>query len=110
MATPFETLLKGVEDYGKTTIELLKLKAAKKTAEIVSSMASSVAILFVVAMFFVSFTTGIALLIGEWLGKASYGFLVIAAFYMLLAVLFYAFRNQLFKKPISNRIIKMLFQ
>ena len=48
---------------------------------------------------------GLALWIGEVLGYSYCGFFVVAAFYLLLALLIYWFRNQWIKNPVSNFII-----
>ncbi|MGG9962576.1 hypothetical protein [Ferruginibacter sp. SUN106] len=110
-ATAIETLFEKASEYGKTSIELYKLQAIDKTAEVVSSLATRLVITIVVALFIVSANIGLALWIGELLGKTYYGFFVIAGAWALIALLVYAFRNQWIKEPVSNTmIIKMLQQ
>jgi hypothetical protein len=50
----------------------------------------------------------LALWLGELLGKTYYGFLVLSAFYSLLAVLLYIFREKLVESHVSNAIIKKM--
>lgn len=107
-ATPIETLLERAEAYGKTSINLLKLKAIDKTAEIVSNLISWIIVITVVALFFMVLNIGIAFWIGEILGKTYLGFFVVSAFYALLGIIFQLFSNRWIKKPISNSIISQL--
>jgi hypothetical protein len=109
-ATPIKTLLEKAEDYGKTTMELLKLTAIDKSAAIVSSLAAQLVVVIVVALFILTITIGIALWIGEALGKSYYGFFVIAGGYALIATLLYIFRRQWIKTPVSNAIISQMLQ
>jgi hypothetical protein len=109
-ATTIETLFEKATDYGKTSIELYKLQAIDKTAEVVSSLATRLVITIVVALFIVSTNIGLALWIGELLGKTYYGFFVIAGVWGLVAIMVYAFRNQWIKQPVSNTLITKMLQ
>ncbi len=107
-ATPIETLFEKAGDYSKTTIELLKLNAIDKSADVVSTLAVQLVIFIVVALFTLVINFGVALWIGELLGKSYYGFFVVAAFYFLVAIIVYSFRNQWIKSPLNNSIIAQL--
>jgi len=109
-ATSIEMLFERAEDYSRTSIELFKLHAVDKSADVVSSLATRLVIVIVVALFMVSVTVGLALWIGELLGKTYYGFFVIAGFYAIAGMLLYAFRHQWIKEPVSNTIITQLMQ
>jgi hypothetical protein len=107
--TPIELLFEKAENFGKTTIELTKLNVIDKSAEVVSSLATQLALAIIVAMFVLTVNVGIALWLGELLGKSYYGFFVVAGFHSFIAIFLYVFRNQWIKEPISNTIIsKML--
>jgi hypothetical protein len=107
-ATPIESLFTKAEEYSRTTVELLKLKAIDKSADITSSLAVQLAVFTVVALLTLVINIGGALWIGEMLGKSYYGFFVIAGLYVLLGILLYVFRNQWIKTPLSNSIITYL--
>ena len=109
-ATPIEMLFEKAEDYSKTTIELLKLKAVDKSADVVSSLAAQLAIFIVAALFTLIINIGIALWIGELLGKSYFGFFIVAGFYALVAIMLYTFRNQWIKSPLMNSIIIQLLK
>lgn len=110
IATPIQELFEKAEDYGKTTIALLKLKAIDKSANVISSLAVKTVILLVVAMFLLNGSIALALWLGLLMGKTYYGFLAIAGFYGLMAILFFLFRYQWIKKPVSDSIIRKLLQ
>jgi hypothetical protein len=108
--SPVEMLFEKAEDYGKTSIELLKLNAIDKFADLVSSLATQLAIAIFVILFVITINIGIALWMGELLGKSYYGFFVIAAFYTLVGTVVYTFRHSWVKAPINNSIIRQLFK
>jgi hypothetical protein len=100
-----ESLFEKGEQYGKTTIELLKLKTLDKSADMVSNLISwSIVIVFAV-LFFLILNIGVALWIGELMGKSYYGFFAVSGFYAFLGIVFGIFRKQLVKKPVNNSII-----
>ncbi len=100
-----ENLYEHLEAYSKTSIELYKLKAIEKTAEVSSTLASGIAVITVASFFVLFINLGIAMWLGELLGKIYYGFFIVAGFYAFTTLLIYLFRKQWIKKPISNSII-----
>lgn len=105
-----ETLIEKGEQYGKTTIELLKLKTLDKSADVVSNMVSWMIVLIFAVLFFLILNIGVALWLGELLGKTWYGFFVVSGFYALLAIVFTLFRKQWIKKPLKNSIITQVLE
>jgi uncharacterized membrane protein len=105
-----ESLIEKGEQYGKTTLELLKLKTLDKSADVVSNLVSWLVVLVFAVLFFLILNIGIALWIGDLLGKSYYGFFVVAGFYALLAVIFAVFRKQLIKRPLNNSIITQVLE
>lgn len=109
-ATAIESLFEKAGDYGKTSMELFKLQAIDKSAEVLSVLAGKLVITIVVALFTLSVNIGIALWIGELLGKIYYGFFITAGFYAVVAALCYAFRRQWIKDPVSTAVIRKMMQ
>lgn len=99
-----EPLLESVEEYGKTSFELLKLKSVNKSADIASSFLSRVILTVVIFLFAITLNTGVALLMGDWLGKAYYGFLLVASFYCLIGIILY-FVHPSLKAQLKNVLI-----
>jgi hypothetical protein len=104
-ATHIATLIERAEDYSKTTFELFKMQTIDKSADVVSSLVSRLAILMAVALSILIINIGIALWVGKLLGSAYYGFFVIGGFSALLAMLLHFFGQQWIKAHVSNSII-----
>ena len=107
-ATALETLFEKAEDYSKTSVELLKLKAIDISANVVSSLVIKLVLFVVAVMLIFIVTVGLALGIGALLGKSYYGFFIISGCYLIIFLLMYAFRNTIIKQPIQNNIIDQL--
>ena len=108
--TPVEVLLERGQAYIKTSVQLFKFKTTDKVAEILSNLTSGLIILILVTLLFINLNIGIALLIGDLLGKIWMGFLILSGFYCLVGILIYIFRNSWIKKPVSNSVIKLLLK
>jgi hypothetical protein len=103
-----ETLFERAEDYSKTSLELFKLSAIDKSADVVSSLAARFAIFMVAALFTLVINIGIAMWLGELLGKPYYGFFVVAIFYGIVMTFLFIFRHEWIKTPVSNSIITQM--
>jgi len=108
MTTPMEDLLERTQAYTKTSIQLFKLKATDKLAEIISNLASGFVIVVILALFFVNFNIAIALLLGDLFGKAWLGFILVSGLYACIGFIVFLFRNHWIKTPVSNSIIEEL--
>ena len=102
-----------VQDTGKyieAKTELWKLKVADKTTEVASSVASQLMIAVIALLVIISVNTGVALILGKWLGELYYGFFIVAGFYILVGVIMYANRTVLMKTPFYNAIINKILK
>jgi hypothetical protein len=100
-----ESIFSQSKDYVDSRLELYKLKMIDKTSSVVSSVISYVALFVIFFIFFVVFNIGIALLIGDLIGKAYLGFLILAAIYGIAGVILFSKRDKIFKTPITKLII-----
>ncbi len=98
-------LVEKTQKYRSTGVDLVKLNAIDKSAEVLSESAATLIILTFFSLFFIILHIGIAMWLGEILGKAYYGFFVVAAFYALVSALLYTFRKRWISKPLRNAII-----
>lgn len=102
-----------VHDTGKyieAKTELWKLKVADKTTEVASSVVSQLMIAVIALLVIISVNTGVALMLGKWLGELYYGFFIVAGFYILLGIIIYANRTVLMKTPFYNAIINKILK
>lgn len=108
--TPIATLFERAEDYGKTTLNLLKLNAIDKSADVVSSLVSRLAIIMTVVFSVLIISIGMSFWLGKLLGETAYGFFIVGGFFAILAVILNVFSHQWLKYPISNTIIKQMLK
>lgn len=105
-----EMLIDKIEQYSKTTIELYKLKAIDKSTDVFASLASRIIIFIIIALFFIVLTMGVALYLGEVLGKTYYGFFAVAGFYGVVAIILFIIRKPYIEKTFNDYIINQIFK
>lgn len=101
-----ESLLVNVTDYGKTSFELVKLKALDKTTDVVASCIPLSAAVVIITSFLLFSGLGLAFWLGEILGKIYFGFFSVAAFYMIAGSILYFLMKNWVKKVACNYIIR----
>ena len=109
-ATLFESLFERMEVYSKTTYELSKLKLLQTTINVVNSLVPRLSVMIMIAISGLVLNIGIALFLGEMLGKSYYGFFIVAGFYLVAGIMLHFFLHKWVKKPISELIIKQALQ
>ena len=105
-----ESLLESASEYGKTSLELVKLKALDKTTDIVSSLVPNTVVIVLIATFFLFLNLGLALWLGELLGRIFYGFFVVAGFYILTGIIIHFFMHNRIKRLVGNYFIKNMLK
>jgi hypothetical protein len=105
-----ESLLESTIEYGKSSAELVKLRALHKTSEITSSALPHL-VVYVVVIFCVLFISlGLALLLGTILENAFYGFFIIGVFYGITGLLMHFFMHKWMKRKFGDFMVKQLFK
>lgn len=99
------TLFEKVEDFGKTTYELSKLKSLETTTVVVTTLIEKMSVVLMLGVFVMILNIGIALVIGEALGKLYYGFFIVSGFYLLVAIVLHFCIHRWIKRPVSELII-----
>lgn len=105
-----ESLLDGAIEYGKTSFELAKLKAIAQASDAVSSFIPHSLVIIVIASSLFFLSVGVALWLGEILGKIFYGFFVLTAFYGIIGAVLHFLMRKWLKKIVSNYIVKQVFK
>ena len=105
-----ESLFERAEEFGKTTYELSKLKTLRTTTAVVTALISRLSVIMMISMFILILNIGIALFLGEILGKTYWGFFIVAGFYLLAGIVFHLFMENWIKKPLFDLIIKKALQ
>jgi hypothetical protein len=105
-----ESLVERATDYGKTSFELVKLQAVDKTSEVVSSVVPHTVVIILFSSFMLFLNLGLALWLGDILGKIFYGFFIVSAFYVLTGIIIHLFMHKTLKKFIRNYVIQQLLK
>jgi hypothetical protein len=103
--TLIESLFTQSKEYVHTRLEIYKLKAIDKSSTVVSSIILGIVLFVIFFIFFVVLNVGIALLIGDLVGKSYWGFLILAAFYAIVGLFLFLKRDKIFKTPVTKLII-----
>lgn len=101
-------LVEKTEELGKLSLELLKLKSLEKTADASATLISRLIFVLIASVFLLMLNIGLALWIGELLGKTYYGFFILASFYAIFALSIFFSHNWL-KTKIEDTIITKMF-
>jgi len=105
-----DDLIEKGHQYGQTTFQLMKLKTLDKTADVLSNIVSWLPVILAGLIFFMILNIGIAIWLGELLGKSYYGFFAVAGFYAVVSLFCWAFRKPLLKRPLDNSIINQVLK
>lgn len=108
--TSLEDLFEKLKEYGDTRVKLFKLKSINKVSSFFSTLISSLILFVVLILVVFCITIALALLIGEWLGNAYWGFFIMAGVYLIIGLIIYSARNKFIKTPISNKLLTELLE
>jgi hypothetical protein len=101
-----ESLIEKIKSYVETTVDLLKLKAADKSLQVVSVLIAYLVVLTMLGFFFILINFGLAFLIGDLLGKVYYGFFIMAFVNAIAGLIVLKNKRKWIKDPLINRMIK----
>lgn len=101
-AISIEPLLKSIEEYTATNIQLYKLYLVDFIANFFAEIYTKLIVMALLASCILFFSIGISLWIGDLLGKNYYGFLFVSGLYLCITLIFIRFKQYLFKDPMYN--------
>ena len=110
IATNMEQLYQKAKDYTEVSIELFRLNAIDKTADLVSSLFAKFILAMVVAMFTLFINIALSLYIGKLLEETYLGFLIVSGIYLVLSIVILLYSDKLLKKPLTNLVIAKLLK
>jgi len=106
--TLIESLFGQSTEFALNKFELYKLKLVDKTSNVASSIITGVVLFVVFFIFFVILNIGIALLIGDLIGKNYLGFLILAVIYAIVGFVIFKSRKKFFKAPILKMLVSKI--
>jgi hypothetical protein len=105
-----DTVLESAIDYGKTSIELAKLKAADRISDTVSTLLPQYIVFIVYATGIILFSFGLAFWLGDILGRLVYGFFAVAGLYIITGLVLHFFLKERLRKYFSGYIIRKILK
>ncbi|HMO61450.1 MAG TPA: phage holin family protein [Ferruginibacter sp.] len=105
-----ETLSAQVKAYANARIDAAKLELAEKISSLLSNLIAGAIAVLVFLVFFLFLNFSIAYMLADLTGKTWIGFLIVAAFYLLIAVVVWVAREKIIRIPVMNSILKELFK
>lgn len=103
-----EDLICQTKEYADTKIELVKLQSVEKASYALSTLFILMVFGTFFFLFFVVLNIGLALFIGDLLGKAYWGFFIVGSFYFFVGLVLFILRNKIFKAPLIDIFIRKL--
>lgn len=100
-------MIETIKEYATKRIDLLKIEATEKSSLSAGVIAYLVVMLVAFGFFIILFNFGIAFLIGKALGDQSYGFLIVAAFYLLAMIVIMICKKKIVNY-VADQVIKFL--
>ncbi|WP_407405429.1 phage holin family protein [Chryseobacterium sp.] len=102
-------MIETLKEYASKRIDLLKIQATEKSSISAGVIAYLVILLVAFTFFIILLNFGIAFLLGNIMNNTSYGFLVVATFYLLIMILIIIFKKRLVN-GVANKVIEFLNQ
>jgi membrane protein implicated in regulation of membrane protease activity len=104
-----ESLLGQAKEYVNTRIAQFKLSVAEKISKTMATVIAGLVVALVFFLFLVFAGIAAAIALGQWTGNMWLGFLIVAAVYLLVAIIVWKAKDRLLALPIMNALIGRLF-
>lgn len=105
-----EEFVDHIREYVDNRVSSVKLQAAERSSKVVSDL-SAIAIVAALMLVFVIFLgMGAAYALSGWIGETYAGFLIVAAIWLLIAILVWVNKESLLRLPIMNKMLKEMFR
>lgn len=102
----FESLIEKASEFGKTSLELVRLKAVDRSSDAVSSFVPHSIVFGLIASFILFLNLGLALWLGDIFGKMFYGFFAVAGFNVVAGLAVHFLMHKWLKRLASDYFIK----
>ncbi len=99
-----------IKEYVNLRIDLAVLSIAEKTSQLFANLVTDSIVIIFFLMAFLFGSIGLCLYLSDVLGNSYSGFLIVAGFYLLVSLIFYAIKDKYLEKPIINRVLKKFFK
>ncbi|WP_312077793.1 hypothetical protein [Chryseobacterium sp.] len=100
-------MVETLKEYATKRLDLIKIQATEKTAISAGVITYLVIFLIAFAFFIILFNFGLAYLIGRALDNTAYGFMIVAAFYVLVMIMVGVFKKKIVN-VIADKVVNFL--
>lgn len=107
--TMVQDLIEKAEIYAKTTIDLYKLRAVDKGADLFAGIVSALLMVVFVILLLIVFSIALGFYAGELLGKTHYGFFAVTGLYILIIAGIMLSKKAL-KATFGNLFVRQIFK
>jgi hypothetical protein len=105
-----DPIMEKLENYSKSSIELVQLKVIEKVAKFAAIVYANV-ILTIILVLFICFTNmGISIWLGTLFEEMYLGFFCVAGFYGILGLIYFIFGFKFQKKRFKRKIVSLLIK
>ena len=91
-------------------IDYLKLDAAETASSVISALITLFVLAFMGVTVLIFASIALALFIGRAINNYPVAFLIITAFYLLIAIIVYMLRTKLITNPVVSMVISKFFE
>jgi len=97
-------------DYLETFYKLSLVRATKKASDIASGVVNSLLLFFTILCIILFASTAAAWWLGDLLDNPALGFLLVASFYLLVALVLIMMRKKVISPFIKNSLISKIYE
>ncbi len=108
--TEIEELIENLKTYVNTSMDLYKMQATEKGADIAAGAIINLVIGAIATIVLLFASLAAAFIISAYFEKMYMGFLIIAGLYSLIAVVLYLSKDHWLKGSMVNNIIKSIYK
>lgn len=99
-----------IKEYGQVRKELAILIIAEKASQLFANLVTDGLVLLFGVLTFLFGSLALGFYLSEVLGNTYAGFLIIAGFYLLAALIVYLIKDKYMEKSITNAMIRKFFK
>ena len=105
-----ESLVNQLKSYVNTRVAQTKLSLAEKASRLAATMIAWLMAALVFFIFLVLLSMAAAIAIGQWLGNAWLGYLIVAGLVLFLMLVLWMLKDRILRIPLMNAMIEALFE
>lgn len=104
-----EEVVEDLKSYANTRFKLLRLEATQRGAEFLSGLISIFLIFILLLLVILFFSLAAASYLSVLLENKYAGFLIIAGFYLITAIILWLGRKKLLEHAVREKLIRLIF-